>query len=326
MSRRSRRIATGLIVVLAILIGIGVRHGGSLRREDEFRRAQRAVANGHLIEAIDWLDPLISERPLQTRARRLRVEVARRLGKLTDAEERLSRTVELGLPVQQALREHLLIVAERDFTTAKAGLQRLVRADAGDVEVHRVLVEGLLRQEWWADTVQAASAWIKAARGDPEPLRARGLALAALRRFAEAETDLNGALGLDPENVGALMTLARVQLETGRLREAETAFDQASKLRPGSADAYLGLADVAARQGNRGRATAWADRALAANGLSVAALVTRAGLASEAEERDLALKLLERAATLDPTDPAPRLALARLQDRQAPLAVGSARE
>jgi predicted Zn-dependent protease len=71
--------------------------------------AERAIADGRLDEAHERLDLLIEEKPARTWPRFLRARVARKQGRITEAEEGLQRAVELGLPVEQARREHDLL-------------------------------------------------------------------------------------------------------------------------------------------------------------------------------------------------------------------------
>jgi predicted Zn-dependent protease len=72
--------------------------------------AERAVADDRLDEAEERLDLLISEHPAKPWPRFLRAQVDRKQGRITDAEDRLQRAIELGLPISEARSEHALLV------------------------------------------------------------------------------------------------------------------------------------------------------------------------------------------------------------------------
>ena len=111
-------------------------------REFRLRLAERALSQGRLGEAAARLDLLISEKPRETRPRLLRVQVARRQGQITEAEEILQRAVELGLPVEEGRREFALLHASQDFPRAERSLRRVLETHPDDREVRRALAEG----------------------------------------------------------------------------------------------------------------------------------------------------------------------------------------
>ena len=148
MERRGRNRARRLVgaaILLCSIAWIGRRCGPAIGREVRLRLAERAIAAGRLDEAESRLELLISEGPRQTRPRLLRVELFRKQGRITDAEEALQRAIELGLPVEQGRREFALLRAGHDFPRAEKSLRRLLESDPDDEEVRRALAEGRAR-------------------------------------------------------------------------------------------------------------------------------------------------------------------------------------
>jgi predicted Zn-dependent protease len=138
---RARRLLV-LTLILATLGLLGRRYGPTIGREIRFLLAEQATAEGRLDDAEAWLDLLISEAPRQTRPRLLRVQVVRRQGRITEAEEALQRAVELGLPIEEGRRENALLRAGHDFPGAEKSLRRWLGSHPHDEEVRRALVEG----------------------------------------------------------------------------------------------------------------------------------------------------------------------------------------
>lgn len=137
----ARRLAAGAVVLAGLGVAGRLAYPG-VRREIRYRMAEREVDAGRLEQAEARLDLLIAEEPGRTRPRLLWVRVARRQGRITDAEEALQRAVELGLPVEEGRREHALILAGRDFPAAEGSLRRALGEHPDDEEVRRALAEG----------------------------------------------------------------------------------------------------------------------------------------------------------------------------------------
>lgn len=138
-----RRWIAGVLVLAAV----GWRMSPSIDRETQFWLARRAIADGRLEDARAPLELMIRREPIRTRARLLLVEVLRRQGEITEAEFVLQRTVELGLPVEEARREFALLYSWEDFPRAEKSLRRLLEAHPEDREVRQALAEGRSRAD-----------------------------------------------------------------------------------------------------------------------------------------------------------------------------------
>ena len=109
--RSGRRRARRLLGLVGLAVALGLASKLRAPVEDRIRLglAERAVAAGRLDEAEDRLDAIIEAHPTRPRPWFLRAQVARRRGQVTEAEERLQRAVDLGLPVEVARPEHDLL-------------------------------------------------------------------------------------------------------------------------------------------------------------------------------------------------------------------------
>ncbi len=107
--RRWFRILLAIVLVVAGLGGSAHRFGPRIRNEISYRLALRDLESDRLDDAEVQLDGLIAGQPRETRARLALVQVYRRQGRITEAEETLQRAVELGLPIEQARPEHELL-------------------------------------------------------------------------------------------------------------------------------------------------------------------------------------------------------------------------
>jgi cytochrome c-type biogenesis protein CcmH/NrfG len=141
---RARRAARtiAVLVLLGLLIASAWRAWPGFDRWLRTWRAERAIAEGRLDQARAGLEILLVNDPLATRPRLLLAQVARRQGRITEAEETLQRAVELGLPVEQGRRERALIRAGHDFARAEPLLRRALESDPNDAEVRQALAEG----------------------------------------------------------------------------------------------------------------------------------------------------------------------------------------
>ena len=140
-SKGRRRALLAILGTTTVLLA-GWKAAPRVERQFRIHLADRAIACGRLDEAEARLDLLISEEPRETRPRLLRVQVFRRQGRITGAEEALQRAVELGLPVEQGRREFALLSAGQDFARAERSLRRVLEGDPGDEEVRRALADG----------------------------------------------------------------------------------------------------------------------------------------------------------------------------------------
>jgi tetratricopeptide (TPR) repeat protein len=134
-----------LVLVLPAAVFLGWKAAPGIESMIRIRLAERDMAADRLEEAEAWIELQIAAEPLRTRPRLLKVEVARKLGRITEAEEALQRAVELGLPVEQGRREFALLLAGQDFARAERSLRQVFEEHPDDEEVKQALAEGYAR-------------------------------------------------------------------------------------------------------------------------------------------------------------------------------------
>ncbi len=87
-------------------------------------------------------------------------------------------------------------------------------------------------------------------------LTARGLANLELKKFAEAQADLELALRYAPDSSAAMVNLARLHVAKNELPKASELYEQALKIDAQSFDAIAGLVNIAVRSGDTAKAHA----------------------------------------------------------------------
>lgn len=81
-------------------------------------------------------------------------------------------------------------------------------------------------------------------------------------RYADAVTDLNSALALEPDNYTALYLRANANFELGNYAAAKTDYTQLNRMNPRSQESLFGLARIAVKENNLGTANDYANRAV----------------------------------------------------------------
>lgn len=128
-----------------------------------------------------------------------------------------------------------------------------------------------------------------------EPLRERGMTLAALGRLEDAAADFAKVIELDPEDAATYEEQARVLALLKRFDEALVSVDKASQLNPGSVMAITVRAEIHAEMGNLDAALHDLNQALAMRPGNPFVLLLRANLYKEMKKPEAALADIERA-------------------------------
>jgi len=234
-------------------------------------------------------------------------------GKLDEAEERLRQAIE-GRPGD----------AE---TVGAIGVLRMRQGRHEEAETHFAQAVRLdpAQRARWMNMLNIARYW--------GVLRRAGEAREA-REFERAETLLREARAIDPREPNALLSLARLHADRGRIADAEQAYRGALALAPANADGWSGLIGLHLRAGRAAEADAMlaalqpalrktVDQAL--NPLRASLLRDRADLLAGEGKPDAAIAVLEEAIAIDPDDPWSRHDLARLYVRRHGAAEGAKR-
>ncbi len=247
---------------------------------------------------------------------------------------RLARLV----PESSTVHNRLGVALEEqgDLAGAERELREAARLDGRGQDAYVNLGRVLRRLARHEDARAAFDVAVTRAPHDPRALLGRGLARAATHDVRGAEADFRRSAELAPNDAEPLLALGDLQRDLGAVSEAVTTYraaidredaDAASWLKLGNALALLEDYEEAARAFEAALRRA-PDLAAAHNGLgaSLMHLATPergAQLASTAVRRADAMRELERAFELDPTDPNPLMNLALLAEREGDL--GAAR-
>ncbi len=232
-------------------------------------------------------------------------------------------------------------VASKDaieIAQAATGLEKVVAADAGDIQslfqlgVLRVLqggyedalrhftrVAGALPRETVVranlaavavvlERYEEAVAWcdesLALAPNSAKVLTIRGNALMALRRFEDAATSFKRALSLDPDYLEALVNCGAALRESRRFGEALEALDKAQSLGADSAQALCVRGAVLLDLERPDEALLSLDKAVALAPNDLAALGNRALALKTLNRPENALLACDAALSVDPAHPA----------------------
>lgn len=128
----------------------------------------------------------------------------------------------------------------------------------------------------------------------------RGLAHEMLGDLAQARADLTRAAELDRRSISALLTLGRLQRQSGALAQAVLAFHEAAQRRPDDAEAWLGAGVCRVALGDTTGARVDLERAAAAAQTRAEPLIALADLDVVEHDLDSALRRYRAALLLDP--------------------------
>ncbi len=154
----------------------------------------------------------------------------------------------------------------RQLERARADLERTTRGPGANPE-QQALAYGRMGQMLQTyDLLDASeSCYRNALRLVPQDYRwSYYLALGYRARgdLGRAATQYAHVLTVRPDDLAAVLGLARIELEQGRMEEAAKHFQRALKLDPGSAAAMAGLGEIAAAERDYTRAVAHYEEAL----------------------------------------------------------------
>ncbi|HEV7767067.1 MAG TPA: sulfatase-like hydrolase/transferase [Thermoanaerobaculia bacterium] len=174
-----------------------------------------------------------------------------------DAEEalRIAREVVRLQPKMAAGQELLAFVLQQSerIPESIAALETLVRSGQASAS-SKTQLSKLLTETGRASEALALIAPIAAASSDPEVFNAYGIALSEAGRPADAATQFQRAIAVDPNNAPAWQNLGIAALRIGDARSAEQHLNRALQLNPALPLALNSLGVVYAQRGDMNRA------------------------------------------------------------------------
>lgn len=157
----------------------------------------------------------------------------------------------------------------------------------------------LCEKNSWPEVLTFAKKWQAENPADAKALFYRGVALAAMGRFVEAETTYRRALELDAADFKIWNNLAGILFDSlDKPAEGLRCMERALKLEPQNKLGWANLASMAGRLGRHEQALEFAGRALALDPQCVEAHLHKAAAAKALGKMELVKEASERLATI----------------------------
>lgn len=183
--------------------------------------------------------------------------------------------------------------------------------EAGD---HLQAARDYFQQEEYDSALARYGLAVAAGSSTAEALNERGMTHAARGELDRAEGDVDSALALRPDFVGARSNLAVIHLEQGRWELALEELDSLAALRPEDAKVFYDRAHAHRGMGRLDRALEDLDRALRLDSGLVEGYLTRGSVHARRGSLDRAIADFEKAVSLSGDERALRnLGVARLE-------------
>ncbi|HZF00531.1 MAG TPA: tetratricopeptide repeat protein [Methylomirabilota bacterium] len=152
----------------------------------------------------------------------------------------------------------------------------------------------------WPELLTFAEKWRAENPADAKASFYEGIALAAMGRFAEAETVYRRALGLDPSDFKIWNNLAGILFEAmNRPMDAVRCMEQAMKVEPLNKLGWSNLASMVGQLGRHEKAMEFANRALTLDPQMVEAHLHKAAAAKALGKMEIVKEVSEMLATIE---------------------------
>jgi len=157
----------------------------------------------------------------------------------------------------------------------------------------------LCEANFWDELLEFTRGWHAENPQDAKALFYRGVGLAALGKFAEAETLYRRALQLDSTDFKIWNNLGGVLFEMNRPMEAMRCMEQAMNLDPGNKLGWSNLASMVGQLGRHEKAMEFAERAIALDPQMVEAHLHRAAAAKMLGKTEIVKEVSETLAKIE---------------------------
>jgi tetratricopeptide (TPR) repeat protein len=293
------------IATLLTLIGAGVATAGAyLSAAYHLRAARSAMERYHSNEADEHLRQCLSVWSRDPETLLLASRVARRLGKIEEAEERLAQYQEVVGKDDKLQLESVLVKAERgDVDSVSKFCQTLVEQnDPATPLILEALAKGYLRMYRPHDAEMRLKLWLELEPDNPQAHLLRGNVFDHRSHITDAIAAYRRALELDPDLHEARLRLAGVLVQNGMAAEAIPHLEYLRPRYPNNPWLLLQLARSRDKMGQGEEAAKIMDELLARHPNYGPALVERGRLTLRDGSSAEAEKILRRAITLEPGD------------------------
>ncbi len=213
----------------AIVCGMILLFGARVWKAVFHYRAETCIRN-HDIDSgllyLSWADKLGDRAP---KTSLLKARSARRKGQPELFQQYLQEAEQRGATAVQLQRETILFAAQSGQIQLSAPhLSALLTDTSGDnKDVCLAYITGYLRNQRNSDALILLDAWLTDSPDDYLPWLIRGKVRRHRRDNGGAESDLQEAIRLSPENTEALVELGELLLDANRVAESRVAFENA---------------------------------------------------------------------------------------------------
>jgi tetratricopeptide (TPR) repeat protein len=308
--RRARPRWFWLLLAGAVLVP-----GGLLAREGwgywQERAARRELADEHFDEAQRHIDLALRVRDGWTSTHLLAARIARHQGAYSRAEQHLSRCGQRDRLSEAVQLEWLLLRCQRGDVDelAPALLASVDRGHPESAVILEALAAVFMRQTRYHEALRCLDRWVEL---DPDCVHAldwRGWVSNQLDQRAQAITDYERALELQPGRSAVRLRLAEIFVASSRHAEAVPHLEQLRQEQPDNPDVAADLASCLIVQSRTDEARALLDPVLAAHPDHLDALVQRGKVEMEDGNFAEAERWLRQALRRSPRDADARYAL-----------------
>ena len=240
--------------------------------EPEHQAARRALVRTYLLDnqplrAKDALEPLLAAQPQDAGVAALAGEVFLQTGDIPRAMRELNRASKLNpgdtaLTTKVALTRFVQGKPEEGFSE----LENLAQSKPDDYRPDITLIAARLRAREFDKALAAIDALEKKLPGSSLPANLRGAALLGKGDLVGARKSFDQALQIRPDDFGASMNLAQMDLATNAPQAAVARFESMLNKDPKNLQIALALADLRSRLGaSPDEVAAILDKTIAAN-------------------------------------------------------------
>ena len=275
------------------------------------RAARQAMAEERLDEARRRIDLALQVRDGWASTQLLAARIARLQGAYSEAERRLSRAGQLDGMTEPVQLEWLLLRCQQgDVDELSPGLLAAVdRRHPESAAILEALAAVYMRQARYQEALRCLDRWVEAAPDSVPALDWRGWVNNQIDNRAQAVSDYQRALELQPGQSAVRLRLAQILVESSRCQEAVPHLERLNGERPTDPDVLTALARCRMAQSRMDDARNLLDSALAARPDDFDALFQRGKVEMENNSFAEAERWLRKALQRSPHDPEARYAL-----------------
>jgi tetratricopeptide (TPR) repeat protein len=228
------------------------------------RSARRELAEEHLDEAQRHIDQALRVRGAWKSTQLLAARIARIRGAYSEAEQHLGRCEEGNGLSEEVQLEWLLLRCQRNEVDELAPvlLASVDRHHQDSAAILEALAAVYMRQTRYREALRVLDRWVELTPDRPRPLDWRGWVCNQLDQRAQAVSDYERALELQPSRSAVRLRLAEIMVGSSRHAEAVPHLERLQVELPGNPDVLTALASCRVIQSRPDEARALLDEVL----------------------------------------------------------------